>query len=143
MGLHTALVPPEQLIVINKLYYFATLPYKFALGFTKLSILTLYHRVFVEKQFRRILIGLMIYVALYTFATGIATILQCMPVERAWNKAIPGTCVPFLTQWYSFAGLNMIAELTMFFLPMPMIKKLQLPRQQKIGLFMIFLVGLL
>ena len=85
----------------------------------------------------------MAYVALYTFATGVATILQCIPVEKAWNKAIPGTCVQPTAQWYSFAGLNMIAELLMFFLPMPMIKKLQLPRQQKIGLFLIFLVGLL
>jgi hypothetical protein len=86
---------------------------------------------------------MMVYVSLYTLSTGIATILQCVPLERAWNKSVPGWCVQPTAQWYSFAGLNISVEVIMFILPMPMIKKLRLPRQQKVGLFFIFALGLL
>jgi hypothetical protein len=113
------------------------------IGFTKLSMLTLYYRVFVNTTFRRVVIVLMVYVSLYTVATTIATILQCIPIKRAWDKTIPGRCVQPTVQWYSYAALNMAAGVTMFFLPMPMIKRLRLPRQQKVGLFLIFAVGFL
>jgi hypothetical protein len=103
----------------------------------------IYYRVFANNTFRKILIGMIIYVSLYTVATGIATIFQCVPISRAWNKDVPGFCVQPTAQWYSFAALNILAELIMFFLPMPMIKRLQLPRQQKVGLFLIFALGLL
>lgn len=86
---------------------------------------------------------MIVYVSLYTISTGVATIFQCVPIARAWNKYIHGFCVQPTAQWYSFATLNISAEVIMFFLPMPMIKKLQLPRQQKIGLFIIFALGLL
>lgn len=113
------------------------------IGFTKLSILTLYYRVFAHQTFRRVVMVLIVYVSLYTLATTVATILQCIPVRRAWDKSIPGTCVQPTAQWYSYAALNMLAEVIMFFLPMPMIKRLHLPRQQKVGLFLIFAVGFL
>lgn len=113
------------------------------IGFTKLSILTLYYRVFANKRFRQVVIVLMVYVSLYTVATTVATILQCIPIKRAWDRTVPGTCVQPTAQWYSYAALNMAAEAIMFFLPMPMITRLHLPRQQKVGLFLIFAVGLL
>lgn len=86
---------------------------------------------------------MIVYVSLYTLATGIATIFQCVPIARAWNKDLSGFCVQPTAQWYSFAVFNILAELIIFFLPMPLIRKLQLPRQQKIGLFVIFALGLL
>uniref|UniRef100_A0A093VQP1 Rhodopsin domain-containing protein n=1 Tax=Talaromyces marneffei PM1 TaxID=1077442 RepID=A0A093VQP1_TALMA len=132
LGIHNRLLSAEQLQA----------PYKMGIGFTKISILTLYYRVFVNKTFRQVVIVLMVYVSLYTVATTVATILQCIPIKRAWDRTVPGTCVQPTAQWYSYAALNMTAEVIMFFLPMPMLKRLHVPRQQKVDLFLIFAVGL-
>lgn len=81
------------------------------------------------------------YVILYAFASIIATIVQCTPIERTWNHAVPGTCINLTAFWYANASANIIGDFLILALPMPVVKSLQLPQRQRLGLMMVFALG--
>lgn len=85
----------------------------------------------------------MAYVLLYAFASVIATIVQCLPIERIWNKKITGSCIDLTAFWYANAAANIIGDIAIFILPMPVIRSLNLPRREKFGLTMVFALGFL
>ena len=59
-----------------------------------MSILLLYVRIFGNvRWFKWASLILTVCVAMYGFGSIIATIFQCSPVPRAFNKLIPGTCI--------------------------------------------------
>ena len=69
--------------------------------------------------------------------------LLCRPFEYNWNKYIPGTCGD-TTQAYEAVGiLNLMTDLTIVILPMPVLWKLQLPVAKKVALTFMFGVGVL
>ena len=120
--------------------------YKLTINLTKTSICLLYLRIFstVDKlKFRRVVYCFMAYVLLYAFASIMATIFQCVPIERVWNKKVPGSCINLTAFWYANACANIIGDIGIFLLPMPVIRSLNLPRREKWGLTMVFALGFL
>lgn len=89
---------------------------------TKASILLLYLRIFVQKPFRVICWLMLAIVVSYEVASTAAAVFQCTrkfyhclkslslmwspAIPRAWNKAIPGTCINITTNWYANAGFS-------------------------------------
>lgn len=69
--------------------------------------------------------------------------LLCRPFEYNWNKYIPGTCGD-TTQAYEAVGiLNLMTDLKIVILPMPVLWKLQLPVAKKVALTFMLGVGVL
>ena len=83
----------------------------------------------------------MAYVILYAFASIVATIVQCTPIKRIWDHSVPGTCINLTAFWYANASANIIGDFLILALPMPVIRSLQLPRRQRLGLVMVFALG--
>ena len=81
------------------------------------------------------------YVILYASASIIATIVQCTPLERIWHHAVPGTCINLTAFWYTNAAANIIGDFVILALPMPVVRSLQLPQRQRLGLMMVFALG--
>lgn len=118
--------------------------YKVIMGCTKTSIIILYLRVFPGtdvKQFRMICAVVMVYVVGYAIASTLATLAQCTPVARAWDKGIPGTCINMTAFWYSNAVASISGDIIIFLLPLNRIRKLHLPRKQKGQLLFVFCLG--
>ena len=115
--------------------------YKVTINTTKISILLLYLRIFPSKGFRRAVFAVMTFVLLYASASIIATVLECKPINRVWNKSLPGSCINLTAFWYSNAAANILGDLAILALPMPKIKALHLPFRHKLGLFLVFAVG--
>lgn len=66
---------------------------------------------------------------------------QCVPVRKQWHPEIEGTCVD-RGAFYGYISLpNIIIDAVMLALPVPVIWKLQLKRNQKWILAPIFLIG--
>lgn len=80
-------------------------------------------------------------VAVYAIASVTATIFQCTPVRRAFNKALPGTCIDNGKFWYANAGFSIATDLLILFMPMTLVYQLQIPRVQKIALVIVFALG--
>ena len=108
--------------------------YKFLGGGVKLAFCFLYLRVFQIPRFQlftKVMIG---NVVLGTIAFGVVTIFQCTPVPRAWDKDVDGTCINTMAFWYSHSIWHAATDVIIFAMPMPVIKSLQLPGSNRLGL---------
>jgi hypothetical protein len=120
--------------------------YNLSLTLTKISIVFQYKRIFTTPKVVRfcwIMIGILV---VYGFWTVIGSALMCIPVQKFWDIYMPeneGYCMNKLQFWFSNAALNIITDCMIFAIPMPLLKQLQLPKKQKIGLMFVFGFGAL
>lgn len=114
-----------------------------AIALPKVSVLLLYLRVFTDKP-SRIIAHCLIYILLaYIVAFSIATGLQCIPLEYQWNPTIPGggSCFNVTLFWKSLSFPNIITDVIIMILPLPMVFSLQLSTGRKIGVLVVLLSG--
>ncbi|KAH6862885.1 hypothetical protein AA0119_g8731 [Alternaria tenuissima] len=110
-------------------------------GFNKMAFLALYYRVFALKRFRQACIVLGVISVGWTVSYVVVCIFQCTPVPRVYNRTIPGTCINFFWHRWSNAILNLLTDLAIFILPMPVIFGLNMSKGSRIGLMVLFSMG--
>lgn len=118
--------------------------FPFTVFFAKVSILLIYLRLFkIDRPLRiSIHVGL-ILMALFHAAiigVGIGTVIKCVGVSASTStfcNAASGSIQ--LAQ----SAFNVVTDFWILILPMPLVRKLQLPRSRKIGLFFVFGAGVL
>lgn len=79
----------------------------------------------------------------FCIATTMATIFQCTPVVRAFDRSVAGHCISNSPFWYANAGFNISTDVIILLMPMPLVYKLKIPTLQKVGLAMVFALGIL
>ncbi|RDL41430.1 uncharacterized protein BP5553_01409 [Venustampulla echinocandica] len=141
LALSTHEVDPKHVMITFKYMYAQQLLYKAASCFTKISILFFYLRIFQTRTFKILTYSVGLTTVGYSLGTMVASILQCQPIARSWNKAIPGKCLPVTSLWLSTNVLAIITDLAIILLPVYQLRRLQLPLFQKIGLFVLFGLG--
>jgi hypothetical protein len=78
----------------------------------------------------------------YNVALIFPLIFACTPIRRNWDVTITdGSCIDRTPLYMATAVLNMITDVLLLVLPIPMVIRLQMPRAQKAGLICIFGVG--
>ncbi|KAK3495769.1 hypothetical protein B0T13DRAFT_401473 [Neurospora crassa] len=140
-GQHMKNLSRENKLMTLKLFYVAQAFYKITINLTKTSILLLYLRIFVQRWFRiacYILLGIIIAYMIATFG---ASVWQCTPVPRAWDKSIPGTCVDITVNWYANAGFSISTDILILALPMYPIFTSHLRKTQKVAVVLMFALG--
>jgi len=96
-----------------------------------------------QKLYRVAIYSLLTLVGLFAFATIIAGVFQCVPVEKAWNKNKPGHCYNLVDAWYSNAVFSIITDIFILMFPMHMVYKLQRDQREKLLLYGVFGLGFL
>jgi hypothetical protein len=115
-----------------------------ALMATKTSILQFYLGLSKQEKLFRVLTYLTLAVV---NAAGIAltflNIFQCRPVSATFKEQIPSgaSCTDIVTLYLSSAPVNIITDLAILFLPIPILTGMRLPRKQKIILVITFSFG--
>ena len=113
-----------------------------SLTLTKLSILLQILRIF--SSIRRLTYAALGLILAYGISTMWANIFICYPVARFWDPRITeGYCLNRMRYWFGNASMNIVTDLVVWGLPMPVLRTLQIPRRQKIGVVGIFAVGVL
>lgn len=147
VGTHLVVVEarsPEKLVAWAKGIYACVWIWALAVALPKLAILGFYLRFF-KSPYERAISYVLMFVTVATFvAVGLTATFQCTPVSYQWARTTPGTqgkCIEVTTfyDWMSFP--NIVTDVVMLVLPLPMIYRLQLSRRQKIGLAVIFATG--
>lgn len=113
------------------------------MNMTKMSILMLYLRIFIQRWFRIICYVLLVIISSYMVAAFFASVFQCTPVARAWNKTIPGACINITTNWYANAGFSIATDIIILTLPMYPLYKSKIILKRKIALMGVFALGAL
>lgn len=94
-------------------------------------------------MFRWATIATLVVVNVAGIALTFLNIFQCRPVGAAFEDPIPpgGHCTDIVTLYLSSAPVNIITDLALLFLPMPILTAMRLPRNEKLILIVTFSFG--
>ncbi|KAF2844992.1 hypothetical protein T440DRAFT_409009 [Plenodomus tracheiphilus IPT5] len=140
-GKHKRDLSVDELRTCLKFFWIAQTPYKIVVCLNKTSVILLYKRIFITRHFQWLCYAALAIVVGSGVATTFATIFQCVPLERSWNKAIEGTCIDSSKFWLANAVLNISTDVLVLALPIREIFKLQLKLQEKIMVYGLFFLG--
>ena len=115
--------------------------YNASLTAVKFTFLTQYYRVFRVKKMQKIILVAGVLVGCWALSQLLIVIFNCNPVNKFWDQSVPGYCIPNLPFWYINAAGNIVTDVTIFVLPLPVLRHLNLQRSQKILLIGIFSIG--
>lgn len=108
----------------------------------KLSILHLYIQIFCNRTFRHIALGVMALTCCYCATVFLETFLVCRPFAYNWDKTIVGgKCGNQPTIYFSAGLMNLLLDIVILVLPMPMLWGLKMPLFKKIALTAVFGMG--
>lgn len=143
MGIHADLVDPEDIVAMAKWLVVAEIFYAFNLGWTKLSLLIMYYRIFRVPYFKIMAWIVGAFVMAWVVCITFLFLFICIPVEKLWYPELPGHCINQVGTWIANAASTIFTDLVILCLPMHQIWKLHLRRTEKIGLTVAFSLGLL
>lgn len=121
------------------------------MAFVKASMLVQLWGITVpNSRTRKTIIGVFTLSLVFSIVNFFLSIFSCLPVSLLWDqvdaqlkrKPTPkGKCMDLLVISYTTAGCNIVMDLLIWIAPMPLVRKLRMPRPQKIVLYIIFSVG--
>ncbi|GIK06140.1 hypothetical protein Aspvir_001783 [Aspergillus viridinutans] len=145
LGLPLALRPKVDLKTYTKLNYAGRPFYQLGIAGFKAALCINYLHLLskTSKRFYRLLIWVAIIVSTLGHVAGtLVLLLNCKPVERAWNPTISGRCLPVGPTFYGLAAFTIVCDVVVIFLPIPLLLQLNVKPAQKAGVACLFLLGL-
>lgn len=109
----------------------------------KISILSLYHRLFSSLS-RAFNLAVYIVAGLTVVGWVIAFLIfmfQCKPFAYAFDKSIDGHCVDFNAIGVITSVIDVFINIVLLTLPLPVVWHLRLSRERKLGISGMFLLG--
>ncbi|KAK6951069.1 hypothetical protein Daesc_007598 [Daldinia eschscholtzii] len=145
LGRHDEDIPAENWNTLRRSEYAFSVLYNPALMATKTSVLIFYLRLSknTQKVLRLASWAVLVIVNLAGAVLTLINIFQCRPVQAAFDP-YPGTayCIPLLTEFICSAPVNVVTDLAILALPLPVLTSMRLPRRQKIILIFTFALGI-
>ncbi|KAF2640929.1 hypothetical protein P280DRAFT_399564 [Massarina eburnea CBS 473.64] len=142
MGRHVIAVDPHDLMMVRKGDYVFSHFYDIALVMVKLGILAFYFRVFAVPLFRKFVVATAAFVIAWGIGITVTLALACQPIEAFWDSDVKGKCLNLVNFTYFTNITNLITDIWIFLMPVPVIWHLQLQMKKKLLLSFIFSVGL-
>ncbi|GES56845.1 hypothetical protein ATEIFO6365_0001005100 [Aspergillus terreus] len=142
LGKHLWDVPLEHFTPwFNKLNVISAIFYCAATGITKCSVLIFYNRIFPSRNFHIAVWAIVFIAAGYSIASVLANIFSCAPVEKAWDLELKGSCMNRPVFYFANAGLGIFTDFATVVVPIPWLRRLQMPLRQKIAVGSILAMG--
>ena len=145
LGYHEIVVletEPSKLVTWLKMNVVAEYVNGFARTLPKISTLFLYLQIFTTRPYRMAAYMIMSVIVTNLLIGIILASVICQPFAYQWDKSIHGgRCLNIskFYQWITFP--NILTDIAMLLLPLPVIYRLQKSRIQRIGLLLTFLTG--
>lgn len=116
--------------------------YNLTLTTTKVSILVQYIRIFPPRHFRCACYAVLCIVTACGAWGIFGNVFLCYPIHVFWDKSMKdGRCMNDYIVWFTTAGFNIGQDVIILFLPIRVIRSLQISRSQKKGLITMFALG--
>ena len=112
----------------TKSYWAIQVLFPTTMMFAKISMLFLYRRIFPSRRFNILLYVVGVVTILWWLASLLLIIFTCRPVQFFWDKTIPGGhCANDFIVLYGVAGPNILTDVAVLVMPLPILWKLQMP----------------
>lgn len=139
---HVYFLEPSDIMLYLRTFYVSIVFYNAALFGIKLTFLLQYWRIIAIQRMKRVFYVAMFIVLGASLSQVPVQIFTCTPIAAFWDKSIPNSkCIDNQVQWFSHAGINILTDVIVFVLPLPVIGKLNLAKGQKYSLLGIFCLG--
>lgn len=141
LGRHfsTLHVAPNQVLLA---LFVENIIYNTGLTLVKMSVLMFYARIFSSVRKYQISFWVMGCVIVgWGIAINFLAIFTCTPVAAAWNPAVPGVCLSTQATFRGATISNIVIDLWLLLLPLPMLWSLHIGRARKVGLVGVFAAG--
>ncbi|KAI1739182.1 hypothetical protein F4680DRAFT_449286 [Xylaria scruposa] len=130
-----------RFVLFTKIEFLSIIFSPLSLGPTKLSIVCFYRRIFRGSKFSIVTSILLAVIASWAVAFFLARLLICVPVEAFWTQDSAARCFVPIPLFYTGAISDTIVDVIILSIPVPLVRKLNLPTKQKISVSLIFLLG--
>ena len=132
---------PSILVTWAKFFLIIPFIYLATVALPKLALLTIYLSIFIQKPLRMACWFVGAVVICNWFAATVAGLRACIPLNLLWNPTPGGHCFDLNSwfRWSSFA--NILSDVVMLILPIPLVLNLQVSKGLKLGLLVTFLLG--
>ncbi|RHZ58930.1 uncharacterized protein CDV56_104310 [Aspergillus thermomutatus] len=125
-----------------KLNVIAAIIYCAATGFTKVSVLVFYLRIFPTRGFHLAVWTIAFIAVGYNVASVLANIFSCSPIAKSWDVSITGgSCMNRPVFYFANAGLGIFTDFATVLVPIPWLRRLQMPARQKVAVGLILGMG--
>ena len=110
----------------------------------RLVVLFMYLYLFgCSKSFRYATWSIAVFVTGYLGCNIITLIFGCTPIPKYWKPDEPGHCITLVRADHAYGSMNVVSDVLLFLLPLPMVWQLNLTTKEKLGVFVIFMGGIL
>ncbi|KAL3457761.1 hypothetical protein BJX64DRAFT_280358 [Aspergillus heterothallicus] len=138
-------IPFEDIRQILKLFFIEEELYCICVALIKISMLLLYLRLFPNRGLR-----IAVFVALaLTIAWGVVSsfvlLFSCWPISYYWNEwdgEHVGRCISHNNILLAHSTINIILDVGVVCIPMPTLLRLQMPLEKRLGVCVMFAVGI-
>ncbi|KAF3765348.1 hypothetical protein M406DRAFT_16195, partial [Cryphonectria parasitica EP155] len=143
IGVHMWEIPIEQFNRYLFNLWISSPIYIVAGSCTKLALLVFYLKLSPSTWMRWSIFGTIMFIVSYSIGIFFCLVFACNPVEKAFNVYITsGSCISPPALYIATAIFNIVSDVILFFLPIPMVLGLHyMPLKQKLGLLGIFGIG--
>ncbi|KAH9904872.1 hypothetical protein F4778DRAFT_780044 [Xylariomycetidae sp. FL2044] len=139
-----ASLPLENRVRVSQALWISPAIWGLSSTIIKMSIVTSYLRIWTSKRFRTMCHVLLGALALFGLAMFFGGLITCIPVEVSWRdiRNMPSDkCMNKPLFMFITSSLNIAFDLFIYAMPTPLIRRLQMPKRQKIGLMVVFTIG--
>ncbi|KAF2641565.1 hypothetical protein P280DRAFT_426256 [Massarina eburnea CBS 473.64] len=142
IGIHAWELTGHQLNTVAKITLTTTVLYSPALAFAKLSFLCLYLNLNPGKGFRTGVYLTMLVVIGSCVSIVFSLLLACRPFAKNIDVTVrEGQCLNKAALYIATGVLNMITDIMVLILPIPMVLGLKMAKSRKIMVILLFSVG--
>ncbi|KAK3351944.1 major facilitator superfamily domain-containing protein [Neurospora tetraspora] len=145
LGRHDGDIHPQDLPRLRMWEYVFSILYNPALMATKTSILVFYLRLakHTQKVLRMASWAVLVVVNVAGTILTFMNIFQCTPTRAAWDITVESAkCLPLLTEFICSSPVNIVTDLAVLALPIPVLTGMRLPPRQKTILIFTFTLGI-
>ncbi|KJZ73185.1 hypothetical protein HIM_07382 [Hirsutella minnesotensis 3608] len=137
--------PKANLIAYTRVNFAGRPIYQIGISFFKIALLISYLRLLKgtdQKTYRRVVWITILIIFLAHVGCALSLIFACTPVDKSWNPLKPGTCLPTGASFTGYAIVTIVSDIVVALLPIPVLLKLNVRLEKKLGLIGIFMLGL-
>ena len=146
MGTDIWTLTPTQITDFGYWLYIICMMYFVLQTPLKLTLIFFYLRIFPSTGVRRILWATVAFTVAYGLTFILVIIFQCHPVNHFWVKwdgMHEGSCISVNGIAWSSSAINIAMDLWILGVPLSQLKKMNLDWKKKVGIGMMFSVGVL
>ena len=107
----------------------------------KLCILSFYRRIFAVAEFKILSSIVVAVVIAWWIAIVLVSIFSCHPINGFWDATVKPRCINTEAFFVGNAVPNIVTDIIILLLPIRMIWRLHVSRDQKLALSFVFMLG--